>query len=378
MRKLALGCSLLLLTLSFVSAQSGRKTQTAPAPTPPVEETPPPPPGFSESRPDASFHRFAPVSKGVKEKGAEPGSGSQTKNKTDDDNPAPLTIETNLITIPVSVFDRNGFYIPDLKQENFQVYEDDLEQEIAYFASSEQPFTVIILLDTSPSTVFRIEEIQQAAIAFLDQLKAQDQVMVVEFDRNVHVLSKPTSNRKTLAKAIKKADIGGGTSIYDAVDFALRKELAHIPGRKAIVLFTDGVDTTSDDASFSGTLRLVEESQTPIFPIYYNTYQENKDAGVDAAGTSLEEYRIGVRYLLEIAGLTGGRVYQSESTAEGLQRAFAGIAEELRHQYNIGYYPKETGPEGQRRFLKVRVNRPNLIIRARGSYIIGSQMKTEN
>ena len=190
----------------------------------------------------------------------------------------------------------------------------------------------------------------------------------------MHVLAKPTNDKEKLYKAIKKADFGGGTSLYDAVDFALLKYLDKIKGRKAIVLFTDGVDTTSDKATYQSTLYKTEEEDVLIFPIYYNTYLENRDQrGVgDVRGTTVEEYRTGKKYLEEIAEQTGGRVFPAE-TPVGLKNAFTGIAEELRRQYNLGYYPSEIGQQGERKFIKVRVNRPNLIIRARGSYIVGSE-----
>ena len=92
-----------------------------------------------------------------------------------------VKVETNLVTIPVSVFDRNGLYIPGLLQKDFKIYEDGKEQDIAYFGTSDKPFTVVLLIDVSPSTSYRIEEIQQAARAFVDQLKPQDKVMVIEF-----------------------------------------------------------------------------------------------------------------------------------------------------------------------------------------------------
>ncbi|NMV11907.1 VWA domain-containing protein, partial [Vibrio parahaemolyticus] len=107
-----------------------------------------------------------------------------------------VRVETNLVMIPVSVFDRNGLYIPNLRQNDFKVFEDGKEQEIAYFGRSEVPFTVAILIDTSPSTAYKIDEIREAAKAFVDQLKPQDQVIVIEFDGNVHVLTERTSDRQ--------------------------------------------------------------------------------------------------------------------------------------------------------------------------------------
>ena len=171
-----------------------------------------------------------------------------------------LKVETDLITIPVSVYDSNGLYIPNLQRADFKIFEDGKQQDIAYFGTTDKPFTVVLLLDTSPSTSYKIDEIRRAAIAFVDQLKAEDQVMVVEFDSSPHVLTEPTGDRQKIYKAIGKADFGYGTSLYDAIDFSLRKRLNKIDGRKAIVLFTDGVDTTSHKAGYDTTLSMAEES----------------------------------------------------------------------------------------------------------------------
>lgn len=202
--------------------------------------------------------------------------------------------------------------------------------------------------------------------------------MVIEFAWNVHVLTDVTTDRQKIYKAIKKADFGDGTSLYDAVNNALKKRLSKIEGRKAIVLFTDGVDTTSDAATYDSTLNLAEESDVTIFPIYYNTFSDNnrRNGGIlnipfPRSGTTRSEYAVGKKYIDDLAAVTGGRVFPAESTPGGLTGAFEGIAEELRRQYNIGYYPQEAGQIGQRKQIKVRVNRPNLVIRARDSYIVG-------
>ena len=169
------------------------------------------------------------------------------------------------MTIPVSVYDRNGLYIPGLLAKDFKIFEDGKEQQIAYFGTSDKPFSVILLIDTSPSTSYKIEEIRNAARAFVDQLKPADRVLVISFDLGVHVHGEMTSDRQAIYKAIDKADFGSGTSLYDAVDVALRKQLAKIDGRKAIVLFTDGVDTTSR-RTYDFTLDEAEESESLIFP----------------------------------------------------------------------------------------------------------------
>jgi VWFA-related protein len=396
----------LILGISVItaSAQSGRRVKSAPAAptsTPQVQQTQDvqngqDSVGYSESAPNAPRPiRVSPDvrkdKKSKKEKKKETATVLQSTKtpKTIDasaDDEDVVKVETNLVTIPVSVYDRNGLYIPNLHQQDFKIFEDGAEQEVAYFGMSEKPFTVILLIDVSPSTAYKIEEIQSAATAFVDQLKPQDNVMVIEFDVSVHVLTELTNDRQKIYKAIQRTGFGDGTSLYDAVDFSLRKRLDKIEGRKAIVLFTDGVDTSSYKTSFESTVQQAEESDAMIFPIYYNTFLNSRGIGgggvlssppilglprVGGYGTSSAEYTRGRVYLTELAAATGGRVFRPESTSGGLTSAFEGIAEELRRQYSIGYYPHSEGTPGQRKQIKVRVNRPKLVIRARDSYIVG-------
>lgn len=371
-----------LFSLSIAAfAQSGRRVKATPTPVPAAQE-----PEFSESKPKPK----RPVWISPAERMKQNQTAAVTPKPIEDttaDSEEEVKVETTLVTIPVSVFDRNGLYIPNLRQSDFKIFEDGKEQEIAYFGTSDKPFTVILLIDTSPSTEYKIDEIRSAAVAFVDQLKPQDRVMVIEFDANVNVLTEATSDRELIYKGIRKADFGGGTSLYQAVDFSLKKRLNAIEGRKAIVLFTDGVDTTSRGrTTYDSTLALAEESDAMIFPIYYNTYFDNRMGsrggggwpgsvvyGPPARGTTAEDYALGKRYLEELADYTGGRVFRPESTPGGLTAAFEGIAEELRRQYQIGYTPADDGKPGQRKQIKVRVNRSNLVIRSRDSYIVGEQ-----
>lgn len=348
-----------------VSAQSGRKLEPVPTPSPSED-----PSSYSESTP-VKNRRIKPALQKNQD---------QTAVKTEIPDEDAIKIETNLITIPVSVFDRYGLYVPSLQQQDFKIFEDGTEQEIAYFATSENPFTVVLLLDTSLSTAYKIEDIQNAAIAFVNQLKPQDKVLVIEFDGNAHVLAELTSDRAAIIKGIRKADFGYGTSLYDTVNLTFRKYLNKIEGRKAIVLFTDGVDTTSGKATYDSTVSDAEEADTIFFPIYYNTFLENRrllQRGViNPQGTSRLDYAVGKKYIEDLAELTGGRVFNAEAGASGLTRTFTSIADELRRQYSIGYYPKETGSAGQRKQIKVRVIKPNLVVRARDSYVVGSNPQT--
>jgi Ca-activated chloride channel family protein len=384
MKRLVFAFLFALAAAHFVQAQSGRKLSPTPRPSPAA--TPDDATQYSESKPQpgrtARFtERFPGIGSGITSKVLPPANSTTAKPDEQSEGEV-LKIETNLITIPVSVFDRNGLYIPGLRQNSFKIFEDGVEQEIAYFGTTDKPFTVALLLDTSPSTSYKIDEIHQAAAAFVEQLGPQDSVLVIEFNSSVKLQTEATTDRARIYKAINRAKFGDGTSLYNAVDEALRKQLGKISGRKAVVLFTDGVDTTSRKNSYDSTLAFAEESDSLIFPIYYNTYLDNLNrsittfpgpwGGPPARGVTREDYALGRKYLEDLADATGGRVFRPEATPGGLTAAFEGIAEELRRQYNVGYVPKDEGKPGQRKLIKVRVDRPNLIIRARDSYVVGA------
>ena len=309
-----------------------------------------------------------------------------------------IRVNTTLVTIPVSVMDRDGRYVPNLQKEDFRIWEDNVEHDVAFFASVDKPFSVVLMLDTSPSTQFRLEEIQDAAISFVTQLRPDDKVMVVAFNNDVKILCEFTTDRSKLQRAIYRARTDSGTSIYDAVDIVINRHLSHTSGRKAIVLFTDGVDTTSDNATYESTVTDAQELDALIYAVQYNTALDmggmvqvpqiqidvfgqilggifgggsggsTTRRGRRPRGTSRGDYEIGARYLEELANSTGGREYKAD-TLQNMSSAFGNVAEELRRQYSIGYYPKRPPEAGQRRMIRVRARQPNLAVRARDSYI---------
>lgn len=337
-------------------------------------------------------------------------SSEQTSTETAsvEDEHEVIRVETNLVTFPVSVLDRNGRFLSGLKQSDFQIFEDGAEQKIEYFASIEQPFTVVLLLDVSPSTAFKIEEIQDAAISFINQLRPEDRVIVMSFDERVRVLSRATNNRAALRDAIRQASFGDGTSLYEAVHQAMSRELQNIEGRKAIVLFTDGVDTTSRMSNYQSNVREAEEADSLIYTIRYDTSQDMAGSGggrsyptggnsgggsvigailggilsggnvrigtgggrVGGGGSSRADYEKGRQYLEDLSRTSGGRAFDARSLTN-VDAAFSGIAEELRRQYSIGYYPEKSGDIGQRKQIKVRTNLQGAVVRAKSSYIVG-------
>jgi len=176
----------------------------------------------------------------------------------------------NLVTVPVVASSRSGSYIADLRKDEFKVSEDGVAQEIAFFATVSAPFHVVLMLDTSASTKEKLGQIQQAAIAFVDQLSTADKVKAISFDDGVRDLNDFTSDKALLRDVIKRTRPGEGTRLYDAVQMSLNV-LRPIHERKAIVLFTDGVDWHSDSATFEGTIRDLDELGVIVYPIRFDT-----------------------------------------------------------------------------------------------------------
>ena len=181
-----------------------------------------------------------------------------------------IKTDTNLVTVPVIVTSVNGLYITDLKKDEFKISEDGVPHEIAFFGKLAAPFHVILMLDTSASTKDKLRQIQNAAFVFTQQLQPQDRVKIISFDNEVRDLNEFTSDRETLRTAINSVRSGEGTKIYDAFELALNT-IRRIQGRKAIVLFSDGMDWHSDMATFDGTLRNLDEEGVIVYPIRYET-----------------------------------------------------------------------------------------------------------
>lgn len=309
-----------------------------------------------------------------------------------------IKVTTQLVSIPVRVMDKKGRFVAGLQKQDFNVFEDGVKQDVELFSNENEPFTVALMLDMSYSTKFKISEIQAAAIEFVGQLRPRDKVMVISFDGDVHLLCEPTVDRSEIVSAIKSTRIATGTSLYEAVDVAINDRMRKIEGRKAVILFTDGVDTTSQRVSDLNNLSDALELDALIYPIQYDTYSDvqemiNKPAGQPPAikvpgsgdgilskiigatatpssqGTTAEDYKRAADYLDQLAQRTGGRQYVAVSLAN-LTDAFSKIASELREFYSIGYYPTAERVAGRRASVKVKVAQPGLVVRARDSFLM--------
>lgn len=250
------------------SAQTRRQTQRGGTPRKPNAQ---PPPASTPTPTPTPAPQPTPTP--APEPEEEANAGGEWADEGDDSEVE--RVETDLVTVPVVVSDRNNVYVPDMRQEEFEVFENGFKQNLVFFASASAPFHVVLMLDTSASTQEKIGLIQRAAVAFVEQLQPGDKVKVVSFDDKVRSLSDFTNDRAALAAAVRRTQPGKGTKLYDAMALALGS-LRRVEGRRAVVIFTDGVDWHSERAEHEGTLRMLEESGVVVYPIRFDTRAETE------------------------------------------------------------------------------------------------------
>lgn len=316
-----------------------------------------------------------------------------------------VKLESTLVSIPLLVSDRSGRYVPQLRASDFLLYEDGVQQNIASLGNEEVPFNVALMLDVSPSVAGSVKDIQDAAIAFVRQLRSQDRVMVISFDRHIHYLSDFTSDRRELERAIHSAQLGSGTSVYDAVYETVERKLRNIEGRKALILLSDGEDTTSSRASYDDAVNLVSESDVLVYGLRYpgtggrggirvDPWPRNpipniplpfpwpfprrrrgpfNISGSPSAGNSAVQSwphrRDGGRdFMKDLAAAGGGTVYDAQRISD-MSGVANKIAEELRHVYVLSYYPSNALSNGGYRKVRVSVkSRDEIAVRHRPGY----------
>lgn len=314
---------LLVLCISVLAQAQGT---TTPSPTPPVS-------GVNVPQSPASV-----------QSGEEVGAGEV------------LRISANLVSVPVSVMNRQGQYVVDLHQQDFRVFEDGKEQSIVHFSNVDQSFSVVLLIDTSGSTAPFIEQIKAAAKAFVDQLRPTDTVRPVYFHGEIKPLTAAGINDPKLFDAaidrIQPGPVNMGTRLYDAVAFGLGA-LQPVATRRAVILITDG-ENTWGKATMKGTLREAEESEVVVYTVQYGDLQPLRHQ---------ESPQI---YLQQLAEKTGGRYFKG-GDMNAIKQSFVEVAKELRRQYVLGYEPNEPERVGLRK-IRVKVNRKHVAVRARSSY----------
>jgi len=297
------------------------------------------------------------------------------------DQRQPIRVQSALVTVPVIVSDRHGRYVAGLSAEDFVLYQDDDEQSIDLFASSEEPIHLALLLDTSKSTVTVLDKIKKAASNFLRQLRDLDRTMVVSFDTEIEVLSPLSSDRSQLDQAIRRAEGDGGnyTKLRDAVLEVVRR-FQSVQGRKAAVILSDGLDFGSQ-SSVSELFDHLAQSDLVIYSVHYHIdprelmkkifgvssrIPRNRRPPTNPDPEARDFQREGVEFMQKLSEETAGRIYQGE--LKELKKTLGRVLEELRQQYLLGFYPDEAHLDGELHTLRIEVSRPDLIVRGRSRY----------
>ena len=267
----------------------------------------------------------------------------------------------DLVSMNVTVTDRDGRFMTDLVQEDFSVFESGVLQEISFFAKSELPIALSMLLDSSASMQDKMGTLQTAAGEFVRRLQPSDLAQVLDFDSRVEIRQSFTSDVAALESAIKQTSAGGSTSLYNALYVSL-KELRRVQvestadlRRQALVVFSDGEDTSSL-VSFDEVLDLAKRSETAIYTIVLR--------GDESLTRGFREAEFVMR---QLAQETGGRSFFA-SEVEDLSGIYEQIADELSSQYTIGYLPQNTRRDGAWRPLIVQVSGSSLTPRTKRGY----------
>jgi VWFA-related protein len=315
--------------------------------------------------------------------------GQDQRGGQEPQRPDVIKVNTALVTVPVVVTDRYGQFVTGLSRNDFRVYENGEPQQIASFTSTEAPFNVALLIDTSRSTRNKLGAIRKAALNFVKQLQPNDRVLIVTFDEKVNFLGDFTSDRREIERAIRSVKSSYLTSLYDAVHLTINEKLAPIKGRKAIVALTDGVDTGSRRATYESTLELVANAGVSGYTIQYDTRNDGsspmsplslprmssnyvfsrlvQDPVQSRNQPARDRYVTASEYLRAVAARSGALYLRAESI-ESSSFAFALIANELRHQYTLSYYPSNDKRDGGFRTIAVSVKGGDFSVRARQGY----------
>jgi Ca-activated chloride channel homolog len=336
-----------------------------------------------------------------------------------------LRVNTELVVVPTVVFDRNGKPLTKLQAKNFVVFEDEKPQEIENFATTEAPFEIALLLDTSGSTRSELNLIQRAADVFVKSLRAGDKVAIIGFktevfdgrrEAAVDVLTELTDDREALAAAIEKLQTSSGTPFYEAMEQVADKIFSptvktELRGRRAIVALTDGVDSTSA-IEFEDARERVNERGLAAYFVQLNTedFVEERVLGDCGDGTALrfsktqlrryrkllrpkakgalppledfcalglferldisrKLYRMARAEMEQMAKNTGGKTFPIEELREA-RAALAQVAAEIGTQYSIGYYSNNQKRDGSYRKIRVELkgSPPGAQVKARDGY----------
>jgi VWFA-related protein len=267
---------------------------------------------------------------------------------------------TELVSVYTTVQEPSGRLVPDLRREDFIVTDNGKVQPITFFSNEISPFSVVIMLDRSGSMLQHRVTVQDAAAAFVSQMLPGDRARIGSIGTRISI-SPPefTGNRLALLETLSQPLGGGASPIWLSVDQSITA-LHGLSGRRVILLFSDGDDEPADTnprTPFKALYDRVKRSGVMVYSVgFASTQTENGRIKIKAPDKKLRE----------LAVVSGGGYFEIRDTAD-LSRLFSRVIEELHRQYWIGFEPPKR--DGKFHDIKVRVNKPGLIARARQSYL---------
>lgn len=256
-----------------------------------------------------------------------------------------FSVQTNLVVLDVSVLDEKGRPVDRLVKDDFRVFEDDVEQNVAFFSHENRPACRGIVLDRSGSMAAMMEDVYNAALHSVEAGTAEDESFIIAFNESVEIVQDLTSDRRELRRRARDIFPGGSTALYDAVALALDHIQHARHQKKVFVVVTDGEDNASR-FTFGRLLEMARESQILIYTL-------GLFESMDLPILSLLR-RLTKDELKRLAEESGGLSYFPK-TMEECRRACRDIAEQVRRQYSVGYYPSNTNWDGKWREVRVEL-----------------------
>jgi Ca-activated chloride channel family protein len=278
------------------------------------------------------------------------------------DNPIRLNVNVDMVNIPAVVKDTTGRYIDGLKQDDFTVLENGVQQKLSFFAQDTLAnLSVGVLVDTSGSMRHKLQQALQMVREVSLALGPQDEMFLVTFNDEVDLRQKFTKNPEDIGKALRGIRSGGETSVYDAVKLGVEEMKNASNGKRIILLVSDGYDTRSK-MTMDGAIDLLKRSQLQLYAVGID------DDDNDPLVLRQPRYHVYLYMLGELTSASGGqtfRMYTGRNYA--LDSIAALILEELHQQYTLSYYPA-TPKDGTWRKIEVKVERPGTNVRSRSGY----------
>ena len=300
-----------------------------------------------------------------------------------------IRTETSLVQLNIGVVDKQGRAVTSLTKNDFVIYEDGVKQSIQHFEPVDAPFSLVLMLDMSGSTVNFRQQLKLASQRFLDALAPDDRVAVVQFNKEVKSLTGFTADRLKTAYAIEIATGAGETHFYDALKYALKELEKEGKRRKAIVVLTDGLDTNLRNAD-RVTLSKAQTDQEALDTIkpHASTDLNNVLAAADRQGVTIYPlalpsgdpkrlpmptpniigiYAAARARLQSLADRTGGRLNEINQL-QYMAQLYREVAASLRTLYTVGYQPAGERPRGKWHEIKVEVAQTDLTVRSKPGY----------